>query len=92
MPCARTRCVDPTMADLSGILVSWPMKYSLHNWVVCHPLYTANNQGQLVTLDLSGLSRKQSYNLWPTIVSCSVSMLHMSCVYGVLLGSWAVGP
>ena len=30
---------------LIGILISWPMKQSPYNWVVFHPLYTANNQG-----------------------------------------------
>ncbi len=30
---------------LIGILISWFMKQSLYNWVVCHPLYTLNNQG-----------------------------------------------
>ena len=32
-----------------GILISWFMKLSLYKWVVFHPLYTLNNQGELVT-------------------------------------------
>ena len=28
------------------------MKESLYNWVVFHPLYTINNQGQLVTAQM----------------------------------------
>ncbi len=37
--------------------------WSLYNGVVCHPLYTANNQGQLVTAQMDGFPGKCIFGL-----------------------------